>query len=82
MEMDYGLHLHIGFASIIALNPEIDYADLSNISGCDVVSIVRVGRGFFGSRSEEESEDGISDALSESTPEPTTPPKASSTKRD
>lgn len=27
-ELDYGLHLYLGFAAIIAINPEIDISDL------------------------------------------------------
>ena len=32
-ELDYGLHLYLGFAAIIAVNPEIDISDLERVRG-------------------------------------------------
>lgn len=47
VELDYALHLYLGFAAITALNPEIDIADLERIKGADVTAVMRVGRDFI-----------------------------------
>lgn len=46
-ELDYGLHLYLGFAAIIAVNPEIDISDLERVRGYDVMKIMRIGRFYF-----------------------------------
>ena len=46
-EFDYGLHLYIGFAAIIAANPGIDFADLERIHGADVLKVMDIGRNFI-----------------------------------
>ena len=38
-ELDYGLHLYLGFAAVIAVNPEIDISDLERVRGYDVMKI-------------------------------------------
>ena len=43
-ELDYGLHLYLGFAAIIAVNPEIDISDLERVRGYDVMKIMRIAR--------------------------------------
>lgn len=69
-ELDYGLHLYLGFAAIIAINPEIDISDLERVRGYDVMKIMRIGRDFISGKSEEPYTPDSSDAQSETTPEP------------
>ena len=71
-ELDYGLHLYLGFAAVIAVNPTIDLADLERVKGPDVMTVMRVGRDFITERSGETSSPDSSDAQSETTPEPST----------
>lgn len=77
-ELDYGLHLYLGFEAIIAVNPEIDMSDLERIHGYDVMQIMRIGRDFITGKSEEPSGQNSSDEPSETTPEPSTPPSETS----
>lgn len=47
-EIDYTLQLYIGFESIIAVNSDIDLADLEiGVRGPDLVKIAGIGRTFF-----------------------------------
>ena len=46
-ELDYSLHLYLGFAAIIAATPSVDFSDLERIKGTDVVDIMKVGRNFI-----------------------------------
>lgn len=46
-ELDYGLHLYLGFASIVAANASVDFADLERIKGADVVDVMKIGRNFI-----------------------------------
>ena len=75
-ELDYGLHLYLGFAAFgtvtIAINPEIDISDLERVGGYDVMKIMRIGRDFISGKSEEPYTPDSSDAQSETTPEPST----------
>lgn len=57
LEMDYSMHLQLGFAAIVAVNPEIDYNDLSRLKGADVAAVVRIGRNFIMPSAVEESTD-------------------------
>ena len=72
-ELDYGLHLYLGFEAIIAVNPEIDMSDLERVHGYDVMQSMRIGRDFISGRSEEPSSQNSSGEQSETTPEPSTP---------
>lgn len=72
-EMDYSMHLYLGMMAVIAVNPEIDISDLERISGSDVMALMRIGRNFTTSRSEEHSEENSSGEQSETTPESSTP---------
>jgi hypothetical protein len=67
VELDYGLHLYLGFAAIIAVNPEIDFTDLERIKGPDVMQVMKVGRNFIISSAV--SGEDSSDEQSEITPE-------------
>lgn len=71
VEFDFGLHLYIGFAAIIAVNPEYDFADLERIKGRDIRNVMNVGRAFFVS-SGEAGTPKASENASETTAEPTT----------
>lgn len=77
-ELDYSLHLYLGMAAIIAVNPEIDVTDLERITGPDVMALMRIGRNFTTSRSAAPSEESSSGEDSETTPEPSTPPSETS----
>jgi hypothetical protein len=77
VELDYSLHLYLGFAAIIAVNPEYDYNDLERIKGPDVMAVMKVGRNFIVD-SVRSSQDDTSESASETTPESTTPEQPSS----
>lgn len=77
VELDYSLHLYLGFAAIIAVNPEYDFNDLERVRGVDVMKVMKVGRNFI-IASAEKSEDDKSENASETTPESTTPAQPSS----
>ena len=71
VELDYSLHLYLGFAAIAAVNPEYDINDLERIKGTDVMEVMKVGRNFI-IASVEESTDAESESASETMPESTT----------
>lgn len=81
-EVDYSFHLYLGFAAIIAINPNIDYADLERIKGGDLKGVISVGRNFIMPKSEENSEENISGGQSETTPEFFIPPSDISNQND
>ena len=76
-EIDYSLHLYLGFAAIIAVNPEYDFNDLERVKGADVMEILKVGRNFI-IASAATSADDESENASETTPESTTPARPNS----
>ena len=71
VEFDFGLHLYLGFASIIAKNPECDFTDLERLHGTDLIDIMAVGRNFL--LKSEDATPSNSDEPSGTTPKPTTP---------
>ncbi|MCL1867068.1 MAG: hypothetical protein FWF82_06630 [Oscillospiraceae bacterium] len=73
MEFDFGLHLYIGFAAIIAVNPEYDFSDVERIKGRDIIDVTQIGRNFM-LKSEADSTQNDSDEPTATTPESTTPP--------
>lgn len=79
VELDYGLHLYIGFAAIQAANPTYDITDLERIKGSDVMEVMKVGRNFTIS-SGAKSQDDDSEDVSETTAESTTPASPTSKK--
>lgn len=81
VEVDYGLHLYLGFAAITAVNPEIDITDLERIKGPDVMKVMKVGRNFIIS-SAGNSEQDSSGEQSETTPEPSTLPSQNSNENE
>lgn len=72
IELDYSMQLYLGFAAIIAVNPNYDYNDLQRISGPDVMSVMRIGRNFIIASAAESSEAEESESASETTPASTT----------
>ena len=60
-ENDYALHLYLGMMAIIAVNPEIDIADLERIKGFDVLDIANIGMFFTLRRSVATSEESNSE---------------------
>jgi len=80
-ELDTGLHLYLGFAAIIAVNPEYDWSDMERIKGADVIDILKIGRAFM-LKLEDTSAESNSDENSETTPESTTPESENSNESD
>ena len=81
VELDYSLHLYLGFAAILAVNPEYDFNDLERIKGTDVMEVMKAGRNFI-IASAGKSTDDASENASETTPESTTPEQPSSKAKD
>ena len=80
VELDYSLHLYIGFAAVIAVNPSYTFEDMERIKGKTLGEFSKIGRGFFiGSGS---SEGDNSDEQSETTPEPSTPAHQNSREKE
>lgn len=77
IEFDFGLHLYLGYAAIIAVNPEYDFSDLERARGRDLMAIMDIGRNFT-LQSEDSSPESGSDEPSGTTPEPSTLPSGSS----
>lgn len=70
-EFDFGLHLYLGYAAIVAVNPSYDFSDLERIKGRDVVEVMSIGRNFMlGSDKEQPQKD--SDEPTGTTQESTT----------
>lgn len=70
VEFDFGLHLYLGFAAIIAINREYDFADLERIKGQDLMDVMHIGRDFL-FKSEEDSNQSSLEEPSENTQEST-----------
>ena len=71
MELDYPLHLYLGLASVVAINPSYTFEDVARIKGRDCVELMVIGRNFI--MKPESSPDDDSAELSEIMPESTTP---------
>jgi len=80
-EFDFGLHLYLGYAAIIAVNRNYDFSDLERIKGCDTVEVMTIGRNFM-LKSEAEQQESDSDEPIETMPESTTPAPQSSKKSE
>ena len=76
-EFDFGLHLYLGFAAIVAVNPAYDFSDVERIKGHDVVEVMAIGRNFMLASGQEQQESD-SDEPIETTPESTTRARQSS----
>lgn len=71
-ENDYALHLYLGMASVIAVNPGIDWADLERVKGFDILDLTNIGTFFIMRKSAEPSQESNSEKQSESTPDTST----------
>ena len=71
VEFDFSLHLYLGYAAIIAVNPDYDFSDLERIKGFDTMDIMEIGRNFI-FKSEEKQQASGSDEHTETTPGSTT----------
>ena len=80
-EFDFGLHLYLGFAAIVAVNPEYDFSDVERIKGHDVVAVMGIGRNFM-LASDQEQQESDSDEPTETTHESTTPARQNSKKSE
>lgn len=80
-EFDFGLHLYLGFAAIVAVNSSYDFSDVERIKGHDVMEVMAIGRNFMlasaGTQQENDSDEPI-----ETTPESTTPAQPNSKKSE
>lgn len=76
-EFDFGLHLYLGFAAIIAVNPSYDFADVERIKGHDVREVMNIGRNFMLGSDPEQQENG-SEKPTETMPASTTQAQPSS----
>ena len=76
-EFDFGLHLYLGFAAIVAVNPSYDFSDVERIKGHDVVEVMAIGRNFM-LMSEQAQQENDSDEPTETMPESTTRARQSS----
>ena len=47
VEFDFGLHLYMGFAAAIAVNPDYTFEDLARVKGCDIHRFSNIGRRFL-----------------------------------
>lgn len=81
-EIDYDLHIYLGFMAVVAVNPKIDVTDLERIHGSDVVSVMRLGRSFFSTKSAATSSPDSSDASPAAMPELSTPQSETSSESD
>lgn len=70
-EFDFGLHLYLGFAAIVAVNPSYDFSDVERIKGRDVVEVMAIGRNFM-LASDQAQQENDSDEPTETTPVSTT----------
>ena len=66
VEFDFGLHMYVGIAAVLAVNPEYTFEDLERMKGFDLVEIMNVGRNFF-LKSEEDGIQNNSEEQSENT---------------
>lgn len=75
-QTDYLTQLYLGYASIIAVNPEYEFTDLEQIKGSDIMEVQMIGRNFtlgiLGDKTDSSQEE-ISEDAGETTQESTTP---------
>lgn len=80
-EFDFGLHLYLGFAAIIAVNPSYDFSDVERMKGRDVVEVMAIGRNFM-LVSDPAQQENDSDEPTETTPASTTQAQPNSKKSE
>ena len=69
VEFDFALHLYMGFAAAIAVNPGYTFEDLERVKGGDLTQFTEIGRRFL--LQSDTSEENSSAEQSEPTPAPT-----------
>ena len=67
-EVDYNLHLYLGMAAVIAVNPDYSFEDLERVKGFDILDLANIGSFFIYRRSVEPSAPGDSENSDEATP--------------
>ena len=73
-ELDYSFQLYLGYAAIIAVNPEYDWSDLERIKGRDNMAVMRIGRAFIvGSAASEEDDSEEPTEIMEKSSQPQSP---------
>lgn len=73
-ELDYSFQLYLGYAAIIAANPEYDWSDLERIKGRDNMAVMRIGRTFIvGSAASEEDDSEEPSEITEKSSQPQSP---------
>ena len=60
-ELDYTFHMYLGIMAVVAINPEIDAADLERAKGDDARQLMGIGRNFMLGKSAAHSEGSSSD---------------------
>ena len=80
-EFDFGLHLYLGFAAIVAVNPSYDFSDVERIKGRDIVEVMAIGRNFM-LASDQAQPESASEEPTETMPESTTPARQNSKKSE
>ena len=80
-EFDFSLHLYMGFAAIVAVNPTYSFEDVARIKGRDTVEVMKIGRNFI-LASEKAQPGSDSGEPTETTPESTTQAPQSSKKSE
>ena len=68
-ENDYVLHMYLGMAAVIAVNPDISFEDLERVKGFDTLKFTDVGWLFILRQSGEHSTENNFDGPSENTAE-------------
>ncbi len=73
-ELDYSFQLYLGYAAILAVNPEYDWSDLARIKGHDNMKVMRIGRAFIvGSAASEEDDSEEPTETTEKSSQPQSP---------
>lgn len=71
-ELNTALHLQLGKAAVIAVNPSFDWGDLDRVKSFDLLELCEIGRDFITGGSEAPSEQNASEKRSETTQSSTT----------
>lgn len=69
-EFDFALHLYLGFAAIVSINPGYSFEDMARVHGADIIEVMGIGRNFI--LRSDASQQSNSDEQSGTTAEPTT----------
>ena len=79
VEFDFALHLYLGFAAIVAVNPGYTFEDVARIHGADVVEVMGIGRNFI---LKSDAQESGSDEQSEITAEHSTQAQQTSNEKE